>query len=190
MYIFFYLGINSDNLSLISDNLESRQNHAAFAALFPNLEEAMLVVVDGDTPAQAREASDALAARLAEQTDTFKHVYVPGGGSFFEEHALLYRSPEELDEFGDQLAKLQPVLASLEADPSLVQLADLVRTGLESGVEEGIDPTQWTSLIRQVGEATISVYEEHPIIMLFLETERAGHPAAARIDLFDGETRN
>ncbi len=26
--------------------------------------------------------------------------------------------------------------------------------------------------------------------MLFLETERAGHPATACIDLFDGETRN
>jgi len=162
VYIFFNLGINSDNLSLISDDLESRRNHAAFAALFPNLEEAMLVVVDGDTPAQARDATDALAARLAQQTEAFDHVYVPGGGSFFEDHALLYRSPEELDDFGDQLAKLQPILASLEADPSLVQLADLVRAGLESGVEQGIDPARWTSLIKRVGEATISVYEEHP----------------------------
>ena len=89
VYSFFFLGINADNLSLVSKSLESRQNHAAFAALFPNLEEAMLVVVDGETPALAREATDALAVELEAMGDTFRDVYVPGGGSFFEEHALL-----------------------------------------------------------------------------------------------------
>ena len=64
VYAFFFLGINADNLSLVSKSLESRRNHAAFAALFPNLEEAMLVVVDGETPALAREATEALAAEL------------------------------------------------------------------------------------------------------------------------------
>jgi len=83
VYIFFQLGINSDNLSLVSDTLESRRNHAAFSALFPNLEEAMLIVIDGETPALARDATDALAAALEKQTDAFKHIYVPGGGSFF-----------------------------------------------------------------------------------------------------------
>jgi hopanoid biosynthesis associated RND transporter like protein HpnN len=163
VYIFFQLGINSDNLSLVSDSLESRRNHAEFAALFPNLEEAMLIVIDGETPALARDATNALASALAEQTESFKRIYVPGGGAFFEDHALLYRSPEELDRFGDQLAILQPVIATLEADPSLVQLAELVRMGLESGEQEGIDATQWRGLIDRVGEATVSVYEEHPV---------------------------
>ena len=168
-YAFFNLGINSDNLSLVSDTLESRQNHARFAALFPNLEEALLVVVDGETPALARDATDALADRLSQQTGIFKRVYVPGGGAFFEEHALLYRSPEELDRFGDQLATLQPLLASLEADPSLVELAALLGSGLQSGQDsegqKGIDPAtwgRWVGLIDQIGLATISVYEEHP----------------------------
>ena len=133
VYAFFNLGINADNLSLVSKSLKSRQNHAAFAALFPNLEEAMLVVIDGETPALAREATDALALELEAMGDTFRDVYVPVGGTFFEEHALLYRTPDELDEFADQLATLQPVLASLESDPSLVQLAELVRLGFESG---------------------------------------------------------
>jgi hypothetical protein len=163
VFIFFRLGINSDNLSLVSDDLESRKNHAAFAALFPNLEEAMLIVVDGKTPALARDATDALAEALSAQTETFKHVYVPGGGAFFEEHALLYRSADELDRFGDDLASLQPLLASLESDPSLVQLAELVRMGLETGAEDGLDPNRWTGLINQVSDATISVYEEHPV---------------------------
>jgi len=163
VYSFFNLGINADNLSLISDSLQSRKNQAAFAALFPNLEEAILIVVDGDTPALARDATNALAEQLKEHPSAFKEVYVPGGGSFFEDHALLYSTAEELDRLADDLAALQPVLASLEADPSLVQLAELVRTGLESGADRGIDPSQWTRLLDEVGKATISVYEEPPV---------------------------
>ena len=163
VYVFFNLGINADNLSLISDSLQSRKNQAAFAALFPNLEEAILIVIDGDTPALARDATDALAARLREDPDAFKEVYVPGGGSFFEEHALLYSSPEVLDRLADDMAALQPVLASLEVDASLVQLAELVRAGLDSGRKQGIDPGQWTRLLDELGKATISVYEDPPM---------------------------
>ena len=163
VYSFFFLGINADNLSLVSKSLESRQNHAAFAALFPNLEEAMLVVVDGETPALAREATDALAVELEAMGDTFRDVYVPGGGSFFEEHALLYRTADELDEFADQLATMQPVMASLESDPSLVQLADLVRLGFDSGGDDKLEGGQWTTLLDEVGDATVTVYEEAPV---------------------------
>lgn len=163
VYAFFALGINADNLSLVSKSLESRKNHAAFAALFPNLEEAMLVVVDGETPALTREATDALTAELEAMGDTFRDVYVPGGGAFFEEHALLYRTADELDEFADQLATLQPVLASLERDPSLVQLAELVRLGFESDDETGFETGDWTTLLDEVGKATVAVYEEAPV---------------------------
>jgi len=163
VYVFFNLGINSDNLSLVSKSLESRKNHAAFAALFPNLEEAILVVIDGETPALARDATHALAAELESMGETFKNVYVPGGGTFFEENALLYRTPDELEDFADQLLRLQPLLASLERDPSLVKLAQIVRLGLDSANEAALDPSQWTSLFDQLSEATVSIYEEAPL---------------------------
>ena len=35
VYAFFFLGINADNLSLVSKSLTSRQNHAAFSARMP-----------------------------------------------------------------------------------------------------------------------------------------------------------
>lgn len=159
------LGINADNLSLISEDLPSRKNQAAFSARFPNLEEAILVVIDGPTPAGTRQATDALAAELERDPDAFKDVYVPGGGEFFEDHALLYSTPETLDRLADDLATLQPVLASLEADPSLVELAGLVRAGLEAGADQGIDAGQWTRLLDEVGKATVSVYEEVPVRM-------------------------
>jgi hopanoid biosynthesis associated RND transporter like protein HpnN len=163
VYALLNLGINADNLSLISDTLQSRKNQAEFAAHFPNLEEAILIVIDGQTPADARDATNALAEELQRDPEAFKNVYVPGGGEFFEDHALLYSTPETLDRLADDMATLQPVLASLEADPSLVELAELVRTALEAGTDQGIDSGQWTRLLDEVGRATVSVYEEIPV---------------------------
>ncbi len=163
VYAFLNLGINSDNLSLISKDLPSRKNQAAFAEIFPNLEEAILIVVDGDTPALARDVTNQLAERLKEMDDAFKDVYVPGGGSFFEEHALLYLTADELDRLGDDLAALQPVIASLEADPSLVKLAELVRVGLEAEEDNDIDADRWAPLLDEVANATVAAYAEYPI---------------------------
>ena len=46
-YASLNLGINSDNLALLSPDLPSRRNHAEFSRHFPNLENALLVVIDG-----------------------------------------------------------------------------------------------------------------------------------------------
>ena len=61
-YAATHLGINSDNVGLISKDLDTRRNHEAFAALFPNLEHALLIVVEGETPELARDAADELTA--------------------------------------------------------------------------------------------------------------------------------
>jgi hopanoid biosynthesis associated RND transporter like protein HpnN len=163
VYAFLNLGINSDNLSLISEDLPSRKNQAAFAEIFPSLEEAILIVIDGETPALARDTTNRLAERLETMDDVFKDVYVPGGGSFFEDHALLYLTADELDDLADDLAALQPVIASLEADPSLVKLAELVSAGLEAKDEDGIDADRWAPLLDEVANATVAAYARSPI---------------------------
>ena len=131
IYAALFLGINSDNVRLVSEDLPSRRNHEAFARIFPNLDNALMVVIDGKTPELAREGAGALLARLREDTENIEKAYLPGGGDFFENHGLLYRSPEDLDAFADQMARLQPLLAALESDPSLDRLTSLVEAGLD-----------------------------------------------------------
>ncbi|MFP6640926.1 MAG: MMPL family transporter [Myxococcota bacterium] len=172
-YAAFFLGINSDNVRLISADLPSRQNHEAFAALFPNLDDALLVVVDGETPELAREAARALLDRLADEPEYVETAYLPGGGDFFEIHGLLYRSPEELDAFADQMARLQPILAALEIDPSVSNLASLVEMGLEqvrgSDASAPIEPERWSAILESVGKATVAVYTEFPLALSWEE---------------------
>ena len=100
------LGINSDNVTLVADDLPARQSYLEFARSFPNIENVMLVVVDGETPEIAREATETLQRALAARPDLFRDVYIPGSGEFFETHGLLYRDLAELDEFAIQISRV------------------------------------------------------------------------------------
>ena len=164
------LGVNSDNVQMVAEDLPSRRNHEAFARLFPNLENALLVVIDAQTPELAREAATTLEARLKADSDHVEDAYVPGGGRFFETHGLLYRSPDELDIFADQMARMQPILATLEQDPSIASLASLIEAGLEGTAEAeaqapSVSSEDWATILDSVGNATLAVYSEFPLAL-------------------------
>jgi len=166
------LGINSDNVRLIAEELPSRRNHEAFAKLFPNLENALLVVIDAETPELAREAETKLVARLDAEPERFADAYPAAGGEFFETHGLLYRSLDDLDVFAAQMARLQPIIAALEQDPSVANLAELVSEGLEQaaqGEEGGVAPEEWAVILESVGDATVEVYAEFPLALSWEE---------------------
>ena len=130
-YAATHLGINTYFAAVLDDDLPFWEDYNAFGKVFPILDEALLVVIDAETPRRAQDAADALAARLAEQTELFPGVYVPGGGEFFEKHALLYLSVEELQDLSDQLAGVQPILAEISRDRSLRNMANVLRDGIE-----------------------------------------------------------
>jgi hopanoid biosynthesis associated RND transporter like protein HpnN len=130
-YAATHLGINTYFAAVLDDDLPFWQDYNEFGKVFPILDEALLVVIDAETPRRAQDAADALAARLAEQTELFRGVYVPGGGEFFEKHALLYLSVDELQDLADQLAGVQPILAEITRDRSLRNMANVLRQGIE-----------------------------------------------------------
>jgi hopanoid biosynthesis associated RND transporter like protein HpnN len=169
VYTFQNLGVNSDNLALLSPDLPSRRNHAEFSRHFPNLENALLVVIDGETPELAREAADALVAELRANPRRFQDVYLPGGGGFFERNGLLYRSVDELDEFADQIAAIQPIIGELERDASIANLSQLVATGLERVQDGSGDAEDWPAVLDRVGQATVRVFAEYPIAISWEE---------------------
>jgi hopanoid biosynthesis associated RND transporter like protein HpnN len=168
--------VDSDPIRLIAEHLPFRQRHDRFAALFPNLTNALLVVVDASTPAQAGSAAEALAARLAAQPERFHDVYLPGAGSFFERSGLLYRSADDLDVLGDQIARMQPLILALEREPSLARLATLVRTGFERVPPEEIDAEAWSALLDRFAAATVAVHTEFPLQVSWEELLLRGSP--------------
>ncbi|MGH0036239.1 MAG: MMPL family transporter [Myxococcota bacterium] len=129
------LGVNADENAMLSDQMPHRLLELEYHARFPALYENLLVVVDGPTPEATADAARSLAARMRRRPDLFSSVFLPQG-PFFQENALLYMSTEDLEDFGDRLARIQPYLSGLAEDGTLRGLADLMGRGV-MGVRKG-----------------------------------------------------
>ena len=150
------LGINTDTAEMLSETLPFRRNYKAFKTAFPQYDDAMLIVIDGDTPELAQDASTALATELKSDTNLFSFVYLPGGESFFEKYGLMYLSPEELEDLADNLAQIQPFLGRLTQDRSLRGLFSMLTAGVNVVAEgEDLDLTPVFDRINEAVEASI-----------------------------------
>jgi hopanoid biosynthesis associated RND transporter like protein HpnN len=154
--------INTHHTALLSDDLPFWNEYKAFAEVFPILDEALLVVVDAETPDLARDAADELAAHLARDTELYSDVYVPGGGEFFEKHALLYLGIDELGDLSDQLASVQPLLAEIVEDPSLQSLTTLLQEGVEQARTNPDMPLDLSVVFDSFSLAAAGVLEGRP----------------------------
>lgn len=132
-----HFAMTANTGDLISPKLEWRQRDLEFQAAFPQLESLTMVVVDGKTP----ELADSAAARLADALKTrpqlFKTVQQPQGGPFFDRNGLLLLPLAEVRATTEALARAQPLLAQLAADPSLRGVLAALSNSLQ-GVRHGM----------------------------------------------------
>ena len=163
LYAVLHLGVNADNLRLLSPDLPFQKAAAAFQEDFPSLDDSLLIVIDARSGALAQASADRLVARLAPRTDLFTEVYDPASGAFFERNGLLYRTPDELEEFADQMATFQPVLAELNRDPSLANLAALLDRGFSESDGPALETARLGGVLDRIGEATTQVFAEYPV---------------------------
>jgi hopanoid biosynthesis associated RND transporter like protein HpnN len=157
--------VNADPQALLDADLPFQQLDREFARHFPVLSNALLVVVDGESGVQARSAATELAERLRSRRDRFTEVYVPGSGPFFERNALLYRTPAELEDFSDQLARVQPILAELSVAPNLPTLSRVLGHGLDAAATDPEAAAQLAGVFEHLGRAALSVYAERPLFV-------------------------
>ena len=150
------LGINPDPRDLIAADLPFQLQQEELARTFHTLSDGILVVIDAESPTAAARAADDLAARLAPRTELFVQIEVPGGGPFFAQYGLLYLEPEQLEDLADRLAQVQPFLAELARDQSLVGVSDLLgdaRRAQREGTATGLDLTATLDRVSTVVEA-------------------------------------
>jgi hopanoid biosynthesis associated RND transporter like protein HpnN len=155
------LGIDSDDASMLSEDLPFRALRNDFHRQFPPLADPILLVLDGDTPGRAQDAAEALAARLR-QEPTITSVFVPGGGAFFEKHGLLYLPPEELDELSDHLARVQPYLAELTRDGSLRGYVGILGDAVEEAAAPGERGAELVGVLDHLSEAFEAAVASEP----------------------------
>ena len=163
LYASLTLGFNTDPSALFSSDLRFQRLSHEFSQHFPILTDALLIVVDGETPERTREAATALRAHLESKPEIFGKVHVPAENEFFERNGLLYLDLDDLEEFADHMARLQPVIGELSSDASLPTLTRLIRIGLEETEAGGLDDDTWLSVSDRFRTATAHVYAEQPI---------------------------
>jgi hopanoid biosynthesis associated RND transporter like protein HpnN len=163
VYAALNLGVNADNMRLLDPNLPFQRAAAGFQENFSSLDNSLLIVIDARSGTQAQESADRLVAALAPQKDLFTGVFEPGSGGFFERHGLLYRSPDDLETFADEMAAYQPILAELSRDPSLLNLASMLRRGFEEGAGDEASGRDFSGIFERIGDASIEVFAEYPV---------------------------
>ena len=70
------------------------------------------------------------------------------------------------DETG--MARIQPLLTQLEEDPSIGNLARIVREGLDN-IEDETSNEDWPLVLDRLSEATVEAWEEHPVAISWEE---------------------
>jgi hopanoid biosynthesis associated RND transporter like protein HpnN len=137
-YAFANFRLDSDTSKLVYQDAPFRRIYREFGEIFPHYEKTTLIVITSRSPDRASDAADRLAEALRASPDRYSSVYVPGGGPFYREHALLFLDVDELEEFTVRLARAQPALAALAEDPSLRGLFSQLESGIER-LEDGRD---------------------------------------------------
>jgi hopanoid biosynthesis associated RND transporter like protein HpnN len=145
LYAAVNFDMNTDTGALISPNTKWRRDDAVVSDAFPQLNDAVVVVLDGKTPELAEGAADKLAAALAQDHRNFDLVRQEGGGDFFDREGLMFGSVADVRTALQKLIDAQPLLGALAYDPSLRGIADAVAT-VSSGVADGTNKAEAAQL--------------------------------------------
>ena len=135
-YVAAAFDMTTDTGELISAKTPWRQNGATIESAFPQLKDAIAVIIDGDTPELAEAGAARLAEALAADSAHFPRVKRPDGGAFFASNGLLFASLADVKDTTQRLIDAQPLLGALAADPSLRGVATAMDTAA-SGATNG-----------------------------------------------------
>jgi uncharacterized protein len=170
VYSAWTVHMNSDYSTLVARDAPFREDYRDYTRAFPELDEAMLVVVTSASLDRAEDATKRLAAALLQRTDIVSTVFAPSIDPFFNDHALLYLDQPALERVVRRLTAAQPMLAALAVDPSLRGLFDQLDLGL-SNVEDGTEklPTEFPRIAKLVSEAAESLVAGTPRKIVWMD---------------------
>src|SRR5262245_32249536 len=110
LYTRDHLAFKTSRADLIDPSTEYHQRWMNYTREFGDVNEDMVVVVEGDDPATIQRATDDLGRQLESETELFQNVLYKVDLSHLREKALQYSSPEQLQMILGQLDQLSPLL--------------------------------------------------------------------------------
>ncbi|MCK5356302.1 MAG: MMPL family transporter [Methyloprofundus sp.] len=127
-----HLGVHNNASEMLSPDLPFQINTQRVEKAFPQDTNAILFVVDTDTPEETAIVASKLLSRLNKSSDYFESSYIPEDNAFFRQQAFLYLSTEELDKLASNLTDAQPFIGFLAQNYHLEGLFEILTQALEN----------------------------------------------------------
>lgn len=124
------LRVNTDTTNILSPDLPFQQDRQRFLKVFPQDDQAILVVVDAKAPEQTTRALTYLGEQFNNEKQQIKSVYIPGEGPYFDKNGLLYLGLDDIKDLAAKLAEAQPFIGTLSGDNSLKGLFSIIELAL------------------------------------------------------------
>ena len=154
--------ITTDLAGMLSEELPFRQTYLAYKREFPQHIDNIVIVIEGETPEQARAAARTLANHLKQNQEVFKIIHDPNNSAFFDRQALLYMDVSELEQQADTLAEIQPFLGKLTRDQSLRGLLGMLSDALKAVRDgESVNLAPILSRLNEAIEANLNGQRYH-----------------------------
>lgn len=152
-YVVHNFAINTDVTSLLSEKTTWRQNEIAVSKAFPQRDDLLVIVIDGTSSAGANAAAQALASAMQPRNDLFRSVKRPEVNAYFSKNGLLLLPFDELSLVTEQLIKAQPLLGSLNADPTPRGLFNMLGLMLDGSAAGQLSLADMTPLFKRAHES-------------------------------------
>ena len=120
------LGVNSDPIAMLDEDLPFRKTDERLRSEFPYLDNNLLAVIEAPTPEQATLAAGRVERELSRMPEAVHSVTWPAGSEFFARNGLLFLSLDELESLAEKLTAAQPLLGRLARDTHAAALLDLL----------------------------------------------------------------
>jgi hopanoid biosynthesis associated RND transporter like protein HpnN len=131
LYTRDHLAFKTSRADLIDPSTEYHQRWMNYTREFGDVNEDMVVVIEGDDPATIQRATDALGRRLEDETELFQNVLYKVDLSHLREKALQYSSPEQLQMILAQLDQFSAILRRFD----MLSLRSFIRD-LRFGIQQ------------------------------------------------------
>jgi hypothetical protein len=147
------LGMNTDTVGMLNQKLPWRVRSNEYSIVFPQFSDNILIVIDAATPDMADDAAEAVIGFMRDRPTLFRTVYDPTSEPFFRRNGLLYLDREELNDLADKLAAAQPVLGTLNKDPSIRGLVDMLNLAFDDLLKGNKPPIDMTDALNRIAAA-------------------------------------
>lgn len=157
------LTVDTSTEEILSSELPFRQAESDFDRTFPE-EDLVVAVVDAPTAKEAEAAARELLSLLKERPQSFERAEVAGSSPYFDRYGLLFLSPEEIAETGDEVRQARRPMAALANDPSLRGMAGFMGL-VRSGVEESAAPPSTAEVLNNLATTVDGLAEGQSVEM-------------------------